>query len=60
MKITEVTKPSTNEIFESIKADKDHSFSEDTMQAIAESISKATTDEQPMTLEQALTVIDSL
>ena len=41
MKLTEVIQPSTKSIFESLKEENNHSFSEGTLQEISESISNA-------------------
>jgi hypothetical protein len=40
MKINEVAQPSTKAIFESLKSDSNHSFSESTLMKIAESVSR--------------------
>lgn len=60
MKITEVTKPSKTAILESLKEDTDHTFSESTLEEIAESISNFDAAQEPLTLEQAFDVIDAM
>jgi len=40
MQINEITKPSTKAIFEGLSTDKDHTFGTESLQEIAESVSK--------------------
>ena len=60
MKINEVFEPSAKAIFESLKEDKDHTFSESTLQEISESIANAKFSMQPMTTEEFNSWLDSI
>lgn len=52
MKITELTTPTREMIAEGLETDADHSFSKDTLQEIAESVSS--TQSQGMSVKDAL------
>lgn len=52
MKITELTTPTKEMIAESLETDAGHTFSKDTLQEIAESVS--TTQSQGMSVKDAL------
>lgn len=60
MKLNEINKPSAKAIFESLQSDKDHTFNSDTLQEIAESVSKFDNSQTGMTVEEAIQWLDSL
>jgi hypothetical protein len=60
MKINEVIQPSAKAIYESLKQDTDHTFSDDTLKQIAESASSAKFTKVASTLEEVDSWIESL
>ena len=54
MRLTEINQPSKKAIFESLKQDKEHTFAEDTLEQIAESISKFDNNQPGMSVDEAI------
>lgn len=59
MKLTEVLQPSAKSIFESLKEDTDHSFSDAELTAISESVATFESKATPMTIEQLFNRLDN-
>ena len=57
MKITEVTKLTKTAILESLKEDKEHTFSDVTLEEIAESVANFNESATAMTTEEALNLL---
>ena len=53
MQINEVTQNSKKELFESMKADKDHTFTESTLKQIAEAVTTFDNSQPAMTVDEA-------
>jgi len=54
MRQFEIDKPSKKSIFESLKSDTDHSFNEDTLKQITESVSTFDESQPSMTVNEAI------
>jgi hypothetical protein len=60
MRLNEINQPSKKAIFESLKSDKDHTFNDDTLQEITESVSNFNHNQESMTVEEALEWLDKV
>lgn len=54
MLLKEINQPSKKNIFESLKSDKDHSFNDETLKEITESISKFNENQPSMSVEETV------
>jgi hypothetical protein len=59
MKLTEVLQPSAQAIFESLKNDADHTFDDDQLKAISESVARFDRTAKPMTVEELFDRLDN-
>lgn len=60
MRLNEINQPSAKSIFESLQSDKEHTFSNETLQEIAESIGKFDNSKPGMTVEEAINWLDNM
>jgi hypothetical protein len=59
MKLTEVIQPGAEAIFESLKADTEHTFNDMTLRAISESVATFEQTAEPMTIDEFFTFLDN-
>lgn len=60
MRLNEINKPSKKAIFEGLKSDTEHTFSNQVLEEIAESVSNFNHNQPGMTVTEAIEYLESL